>query len=180
MIKAMSIQVGEPQTEEQKELLDMFGIQPLFDDEGRYWYDLIKKFQKNTYKFKISPIGEVLAASQDVSSINPIECSVVEMPNTPYYKKIAEGVYTNLDWYYEDGEFRRLVSANLIRLLKQRELTRVAKITQGLRAKRDLGLASDEELADLQVWLDYAAAVDAVEEVNDAQMPEPPDGQIAR
>lgn len=180
MIKAMSIQVGEPQTEEQKELLDMFGIQPLFDDEGRYWYDLIKKFQKNTYKFKISPIGEVLAASQDVSSINPIECSVVEMPNTPYYKKIAEGVYTDLDWYYEDGEFRRLVSANLIRLLKQRELTRVAKITQCLRAKRDLGLASDEELADLQVWLDYAAAVDAVEEVNDAQMPEPPDGQIAR
>ena len=180
MIKAMSIQVGEPQTEEQKELLDMFGIQPLFDDEGRYWYDLIKKFQKNTYKFKISPIGEVLAASQDVSSINPIECSVVEMPNTPYYKKIAEGVYTDLDWYYEDGEFRRLVSANLIRLLKQRELTRVAKITQGLRAKRDLDLASDEELADLQVWLDYAAAVDAVEEVNDAQMPEPPDGQIAR
>lgn len=180
MIKAMNIQVGEPQTEEQKKLLDMFGIQPLFDDEGRYWYDLIKKFQNNTYKFKISPIGEVLAASQDVSSINPIECSVVEMPNTPYYKKIAEGVYTDLDWYYEDGEFRRLVSANLIRLLKQRELTRVAKITQGLRAKRDLGLASDEELADLQVWLDYAAAVNAVEEVNDAQMPEPPDGQIAR
>ena len=180
MIKAMNIQVGEPQTEEQKELLDMFGIQPLFDDEGRYWYDLIKKFQKNTYKFKISPIGEVLAAGQDASSINPIECSVVEMPNTPYYKKIAEGVYTDLDWYYEDGEFRRLVSANLIRLLKQRELARVAKITQGLRSKRDLGLASDEELADLQVWLDYAAAVNAVEEVNDAQMPESPDGQIAR
>ena len=176
----MNVQVGKPQTEEQKELLDMLNIQPLFDDKGRYWYDLIKKFQKNTYKFKISPTGEVLASSQDVSAINPIGGSVVEMPGTPYYKKIAESIYTELDWYYEDGEFRRLVSANQIRLLKQRELTRIAKLTQGLRSKRDLGLASEEELADLQVWLDYAAEVNAVEEVNDAQMPESPDGKSIR
>lgn len=55
----------------------------LQDDSGEDWYDVLPKFQNDTWKVVYDSASNVVLAKQDVSQVNPNTFSVLEVQTLP-------------------------------------------------------------------------------------------------
>lgn len=82
MIHLKNIQVQNAKTPEQLELTKRFDVAWLFSEDGKNWYEELKNFAPDTLKIAYDRKGVIRSVNMDVTTINPINKSVIELPAT--------------------------------------------------------------------------------------------------
>ncbi|HBM0096111.1 TPA: DUF4376 domain-containing protein [Salmonella enterica subsp. enterica serovar Blitta] len=82
MMHLKNIRAMDPKTPKQLELTRRFHVIWLFTEDGKNWYDELKKFAPDTLKIAYDSEGVICHVETDVTTINPNGKSVVELPAT--------------------------------------------------------------------------------------------------
>ncbi|EBU1221967.1 TPA: DUF4376 domain-containing protein [Salmonella enterica subsp. enterica serovar Java] len=82
MMHLKNIQAQKAKTPEQSELTNQFGVIWLLSEDGKNWYDELKNFAPDTLKIAYDSDGVIRCVDMDVTAINPLGKSVVELSAT--------------------------------------------------------------------------------------------------
>lgn len=126
----------------------------LRDDSENDWYELLETFPDSAWKLRIDTNNAVRGFTKDASSLFPDECSVAVVDSIP------EGLDTSGRWVWEgDSVVERVPTKDeLIALVDRQKNALMAAATAAIAPLQDavdLGIATDEELAQLKGWKTY-------------------------
>lgn len=141
------------------------GVMFLSDKKGNDWYELQKGFSANTLKIVFDENGVINSASYDASTLWPQSFSLAEVDVIPESfdirsrgdkwvfngKKIIERVYSAA----ELTEQAEAMKGSLLATASQ-------KISP-LQDAKELGIATDAELAQLKQWMLYRVLVSRID-----------------
>ncbi|EFQ8286942.1 tail fiber assembly protein [Salmonella enterica subsp. enterica serovar Napoli] len=177
MMHLKNISAGNPKTMAQFQLTKRSGVIWLFSEDGQNWYEEQKNFAADTLKIAYDKNGVIVNISKDVSTINPSDLSVVELPNITANRradiyggwvfdgeKVIKRVYTS-------EELRQQAEVKKLKLLEEAETV----ITPLARAVKR-GIATDEEIKRLDAWELYSVMVNRV----DTASPDWPDVPVSQ
>ncbi len=130
------------------------------------WYVLQKTFGRNTLKVVYGGNGVVVQASDDASTLWPVDASVAEIPT----EQIPKGFSLPLrgaDWQYNGKrivprvytaeEQQRMAEQRQVSLMREAEAI-IAPLGRAVR----LGMASDKEKGRLGAWERYSVLLSRV------------------
>ncbi|QXB04708.1 tail fiber assembly protein [Providencia rettgeri] len=137
----------------------------LEDEEGNDWYALQKNFKEDTLKILFNDENRVVSYSFDVSSLTPTNLSAAEIPQ----EKIPDDFFTNTTGYkFIDNEIKPVIhtyeeEVAIANSKKQTLLSEANSIIATLQDAVDLGMATDEEKAQLIAWKKYRVLLNRVD-----------------
>lgn len=143
----------------------------LRDEDGVDWYECQSDYGSDSYKVAYDNNGLIVASCQDVSSLFPVDLSVVEVESLP------EGFSIGL-WVFKDGKIQpRQYTQDELReqaeAKKAELLSAAAAEIAPLQDAVDLDMATDEEKAQLLAWKKYRVLLNRVDTSN-PEWPERP------
>jgi len=100
MLHLKNIAKANPKTAEQYQLTRNFGVEWLFSEDGKNWYEEQKNFAPDTIKIAYLPSGQVFAVEKDVTGLNPEGMSVLELPDITANRRIDDSGF----WFYRAGD----------------------------------------------------------------------------
>ncbi|EAA4528828.1 tail fiber assembly protein [Salmonella enterica subsp. enterica] len=177
MMHLKNISAGNPKTMAQFQLTKRSGVIWLFSEDGQNWYEEQKNFAADTLKIAYDKNGVIVNISKDVSTINPSDLSVVELPNITANRRAdiyggwvfdGENVIKRV---YTSEELRQQAEVKKLKLLEEAETV----ITPLARAVKR-GIATDEEIKRLDAWELYSVMVNRV----DTASPDWPDVPVSQ
>ena len=140
----------------------------LISEDGKDWYDCQKEFKEDTYKLQLSPDDRLVALTQDVSSLFPYNCSVVEIEKLPEFIQLKRGcVVGDYIFDYETNEIKeRTLSETEIKSKVDREIDVLlkdiySKITP-LQYAVDLKISTSSEEELLNKYKKYAVELSRI------------------
>jgi len=155
----------EELNEKETLLADSHGITFLSDPKYNDWYQLQKQFSPDTLKIVFDEKGVINAASYDASTLWPQSFNLAEVNFIPEnFKKIPTGG----EWVF-DGEkiTLRVYSGNelaeQVAYKKNTLLTEASVIISPLQDAKELGIATVNELAELNKWMLYRVSVSRID-----------------
>ena len=164
MMHLKNIVSGNAKTREQYHLTKRFSVVWLFSEDGKNWYDEQKNFAADTLKMAYDDNGIIVCITTDVSAIDPIGMSVVELPNiTANRRSDASG-----NWMYRDGQvIKRVYTRDELITQAEDEKTRLlakaATKTAPLQDAVDIERATEVETALLLAWKTYRVALNRID-----------------
>lgn len=154
MLHVKNISIGEPKTMADYQLSKHAGVMWLYSEDGQNWYEVQKHFRAETLKVAYAHDGGVACLSYDVSAINPIGLSVIEIENNTANRQIDLSGY----WFFREGQF--VFNYQLKAEDKRKQLLAEAdRVFQDKHYDVCLGFISDEEKVQLRAWRDYIQAL---------------------
>lgn len=144
----------------------------LRDENGLDWYECQGEFSDNTVKIVYDDKGLICSTSKTVSSLWPVNASIVEVEVVPV------GFDANGKWKYIDGEITEIppdfiASAESTRkMLMGEAYAAIAPLQDAV----DLSMATDEEIALLLAWKEYRVLLSRIDvnQAPDIQWPQQP------
>lgn len=164
MMHLKNISIGNAKTAEQYQLTRRVGVIWLYSEEGKNWYEEQKNFSPDTLKIAYDTKGIIVCIDKDVSAINPMGLSVVELPNiTANRRADASG-----NWMYQDGQvikrvYTRDEFATQAEAEKARLLAEATTAMAPLQDAVDIGRATEAETALLFEWKTYRVALNRID-----------------
>ena len=145
-----------PDAGERAELNAEFSALFLRSQGGVDWYDAQTRFKPDTLKIVYDQSCIIVGYSTDVSTLVPYRCSVVEMS----LSAVPDTLTNDNTWQFIDGEIipREYTPADQVDKAGGEKLARLAyaaNVIAPLQDAVDLGMATDEELAQLKAWKTY-------------------------
>lgn len=145
-----------PDAGERAELNVEFSALFLRSQGGVDWYDAQTRFKPDTLKIVYDQSRVIVGYSSDVSTLVPYHCSVVEMS----LSAVPDTLTDDNTWQFIDGEIipREYTPAEQADKAGGEKLARLAyaaNVIAPLQDAVDLGMATDEELAQLKAWKTY-------------------------
>lgn len=142
------------------------------------WYELQKTFARNTLKVVYAENGVVIQASYDVSTLWPVNASVVEIP-TEQIPKAFTLPLRGTNWQYNGQRLvPRVYSAEEQRILAERQkkllMEEAETILSPLERAVRLGMATEDEVKRLNAWEIYSVKLSRVD-TNKAEWPAKPE-----
>ncbi|EKD9930510.1 tail fiber assembly protein [Escherichia coli] len=170
-----NIVAGEPQTEEQRELTEKLGIVWLYDENGKNWYEEQKNFQADTLKIAYDKNGIIRIIDKDVSAINPVGLSVVELKDTEENARadISE------EWMFKDGKItERIYTPEELKQQAEQKKAALQEEAESVitllgRTIR-LNMTAGNEREQLEAWERYSVMLSRVDTAN-PEWPDKPD-----
>ncbi|MXF04483.1 tail fiber assembly protein [Escherichia coli] len=170
-----NIVAGEPQTEEQRELTEKLGIVWLYDENGKNWYDEQKNFQADTLKIAYDKNGIIRIIDKDVSAINPVGLSVVELKDT------EENARADIsgEWMFKDGKItERIYTPEELKQQAEQKKAALQEEAESVitllgRTIR-LNMTAGNEREQLEAWERYSVMLSRVDTTN-PEWPDKPD-----
>lgn len=117
----------------------------LIDEDGLDWYDSQDKFEKK-YKLAINADGLIQSVSEYISSLFPVNLSVVETDELP--DDFSEKSMLQGEWKW-DGETVIPVSDELLLQATRKTVSQLSLEAFALQCAADAGTASSEQLETL-------------------------------
>lgn len=153
-----------PDAGERAELNAEFSALFLRSQGGVDWYDAQTRFKPDTLKIVYDQSRVIVGYSTDVSTLVPYRCSVVEMS----LSAVPDALTDDNTWQFIDGEIipREYTPAEQVDKAGGEKLARlayVANVIAPLQDAVDLGMATDEELAQLKAWKTYRVLLSRVD-----------------
>lgn len=178
MLHLKNIAKANPKTAEQYQLTRDFGVEWLFSEDGKNWYEEQKNFSPDTIKIAYLPSGQVFAVEKDVTGLNPEGMSVLELPDITANRRINDSGF----WFYRDES---LVYNYALKAKVEREerIKTASSAVYDLEQDLLLGLISDEDKEKLRQSRLYVRALRNLElttitdktSFNAIQWPQAPD-----
>ena len=164
MMHLKNITVGNAKTLEQYQLTRRVGVIWLFSEEGKNWYEEQKNFASDSLKVAYDGKGVIVCISTDVSAISPTGLSVVELPNITANRRADNSG----QWMYQDGKVvkRSYTDDELMTQAERTSAQLMAEANQKiapLQAALDVGIATEDELAQLKEWKTYLVLLSRVD-----------------
>lgn len=158
MLHLKNISEGRPQTQAQYQLSKRQGIVWLYSDSGEDWYAKQNEFSQDTLKIAYLNSGLVVWVGKDVTTLNPIGMSVIELPDTTANRRITASNY----WFYRNDDF---VYDYRLKAEDDREdlILQISSKTGAWERDLLLGLISDEDKEKLKAYRVYAKALLAMD-----------------
>lgn len=154
-----------PEEKEKKEIVESgLGITFLKSTSGIDWYDCQKYFSPSTVKVSFDDSGIIRQVSQDISSLFPMNMSVAEVDASG----VPDDVSANGKWFF-DGKKITAYQPTQSELIAQADATKSSLMTAAnemiapLQDAVDLGMATDEEVAQLTAWKQYRVLLNRVD-----------------
>lgn len=153
-----------PDTGERAELNAEFSALFLRSQGGVDWYDAQTRFKPDTLKIVYDQSRIIVGYSTDVSTLVPYHCSVVEMS----LSAVPDALTDDNTWQFIDGEIipREYTPAEQTDKAGGEKLARLAyaaNVIAPLQDAVDLGMATDEELAQLKAWKTYRVLLSRID-----------------
>lgn len=141
------------------------------------WYGLQKTFARNTLKVVYADNGVLIQASDDISTLWPIDASVVEIPTEQIPKEFTLPL-TGADWQYNGQRIVPRVytpeeQQAMAERHKQMLMAEAESVLAPLERASRLGMATAEEKACLNAWEVYSVKLNRVD-VTQPEWPEKP------
>lgn len=173
MLHIKNIKKCSPKNEDQAHLVSAYNVTLLFDEEGVYWYDTVKKFSSNTYKILYDSTGCIFQIEDDASRLSPFDGSNVLEVRGDEVKNLRNKIYSLekdiVCWKVLDGRLVFSPSEQDIKFLKNTELEWIRGKVDIYKTRETLNLLSLEEEQYLAALLDYAKLVDKCSSGEDLQ-----------
>ncbi|HFG7809404.1 TPA: DUF4376 domain-containing protein [Salmonella enterica subsp. enterica serovar Java] len=118
MMHLKNIQAQNAKTPEQLELTKRFDVIWLFSEDGKNWYDELKNFAPDTLKIAYDSDGIIRCVGMDVTAINPLGKSVVELPATTANRRADNSGR----WGFDGTNIIDLMTTDKAREQKTREI----------------------------------------------------------
>lgn len=152
-----------PDDERSLSLIKEHNVEFYISDEGQDWYSSQGDFLPDTLKVAYDKNGIIRCISNDVTSINPCDFSIVEVE----FNAINNNVDISGDWIFDDGEIKlRQYSQDELREqaeVKKTGLLSAAAVAIGpLQDAVDEGMATPEETAALSEWKKYRVLLNRI------------------
>ncbi|EHV73082.1 caudovirales tail fiber assembly protein [Escherichia coli DEC6D] len=113
MMHLKNIKAGNAKTLEQYELTKKHGVIWLYSEDGKNWYEEVKKFQPDTIKIVYDENNIIVAITKDASTLNPEGYSVVEIPDITANRRADDSG----KWMFKDGAvIKRVYTEEELRL----------------------------------------------------------------
>ncbi len=159
-----NIIAGNPKTVEQYQLTRDFAVIWLWSEDGKNWYEEVKKFQPDTIKIVYDKNNIIVAVTRDATTLNPEGFSVVEIPDITANRRAD----ISGNWMFKDGAvIRRVYTEEELRLQaenqKQRLLQQAREKMQFWQTQLALGIISDSDRQQLMSWMRYVQQVEATD-----------------
>lgn len=147
----------------------------LISDDGQDWYECQKKYKDNTLKVEYSANGTIVRASRDVSRLCPYNASVIEIEFDGELD-IRQYYVSNDKVVRKDAKILAQEAKQETDRIKQALISDAQQRMQTLHTKLVLGRINKTEQQQLNQWLDYIDAIEAVDTPTapDIQWPEQP------
>jgi hypothetical protein len=145
-----------------KDWLNSQDIQFLRSEDGRDWYLVQSEFASDTVKIIHDERGIICAASLDVSSLpGPVNQSVTEIS----FDALPEGFAPDCKWRLSDSLIIpvEVDNAGLAEQQKAARLIEAAAAIAPLQDAVELGIATDDEAAQLITWKKYRVLLNRVD-----------------
>ena len=165
----------QPVKGKQAELAENHNVIFLRTEDGTDWYEAQKKFSADTMKLVIDDKGVIRSFSRDVTTLWPVDYSVVEVEYTPLF----DNVWIDGGWQYRGGKVspRVYTQAELAEQAERKKSSLLAEAMAAIapleRAVK-LGIATSDELASLEAWERYSVMVNRVD-ISKPEWPEKPE-----
>lgn len=151
------------------------GIQYFIDAEGNDWFKSLPKFTKKFSLAIDNDTGVIRSISEDTSRLYPVGMTVVEIDSLP------EGCDIFGNWVFKNGDIipREISQAEREQISKKTKsslLDLAAKAMAPLQDAKELRIATDIELSQLNEWMAYRVALNRVDisKPADIEWPEAP------
>lgn len=164
----------QPTEGKQAELAENRNVMFLRAEDGTDWYDAQKKFAADTMKLVIDDNGVIRSFSRDVTTLWPVNSSVVEVE----HNELFDNVWIDGGWQYRDGKVSPRVYTH-DELVEQAErkksslLAEAESVISPLERAVRLNIATDDERARLEAWERYSIMVNRVD-TSKPEWPEKP------
>lgn len=172
MLHIKNLKKSPPKNEEQAHLASAYNIVLLFDEEGAYWYDTVKKFSLGTYKILYDSAGRICQVEDDASRLSPFEGgNVLEVKEGDEVKNLRNKIYSlekeAACWKVLNGSVVFAPNEQDVEQLKNIELDWVKQEVGPYKTKEFLDLLSLEEAYSLDALLHYAKLVNKCSSLSD-------------
>lgn len=154
MMHLKNIRAQKAKTPEQLELTKRFNVIWLFSEDGKNWYDELKRLSPDTLKIAYNSDGVIHYVAKDASAINPDGLSVVELPATTANRRAD----ISGRWGFDGENVTDLMTVEKARRVKRDEINRWRDNQEGSSAvfewnghRWDASKASQERLSSILV-----------------------------
>ncbi|HFP3784736.1 TPA: tail fiber assembly protein [Escherichia coli] len=159
-----NIIAGNPKTVEQYQLTRDFAVIWLWSEDGKNWYEEVKKFQPDTIKIVYDKNNIIVAVTRDATTLNPEGFSVVEIPDITANRRADDSG----KWLFADGRVvkREYTEQELQQQAESQKaalLSEAESVIQPLERSVRLNMATDEERTRLEAWERYSVMVSRVD-----------------
>lgn len=142
------------------------------------WYELQKTFARNTLKVVYAENGVIIQASDDASTLWPVNAAVAEIPTEQTPKGFTLPL-TSADWQYNGQRIVPRVytpeeQQAMVERRKQTLMVEAESVLAPLERAVRLGMATDDEKARLNAWEIYSVKLNRVD-TNNAEWPAKPE-----
>ena len=177
MMQIKNIKAGNAKTLEQYEFTKKHGVIWLYSEDGKNWYEEVKKFQTDTIKIDYDENNIIVAITKDASTLNPEGYSVVEIPDITANRRADDSG----KWMFKDGAvIKRVYTEEELRLQTETQkkilLQQAREKTQFWQTQLTLGIITDSDRQQLMNWMRYVQQVETTDtSVLPVTFPEPPE-----
>lgn len=152
------------------------GISFLRDDEGNDWYKSQSRFKAETLKVVYGTDGVIYSADYDVSALWPLGMSVSEVKKSA----VPEGFSIDGSWHF-DGKSIIPAPKDHVADAEEEKSRRLAMANTAIAPLQDateLGMATEQETAQLQEWKKFRVLLSRVDpsKAPEIEWPTPPKG----
>lgn len=160
------------------EMANRIKAQFICTSDKQDWYELQKSFARNTLKVVYAENGVIIQASDDASTLWPVDASVTEIPTEQIPKGFALPL-AGADWQYNGQRIvPRVYTPEEQRALadrrKQALMAEAEAILAPLERAVRLKMATDDEKTRLNAWEIYSVKLNRVD-TNNAEWPTKPE-----
>ncbi|MDE1478333.1 tail fiber assembly protein [Xenorhabdus bovienii] len=147
----------------------------LISDDGQDWYECQKKYREDTLKVEYYEDGTIARVSRDASRLCPYNASVIEIEFDGELD-IKQYYVSNDKVVRKDAKILAQEAKQETDRIKQALISDAQQRMQTLHTKLVLGRINKTEQQQLNQWLDYIDAIEAVDTSTapDIQWPEQP------
>lgn len=157
------------------ELFNGDGIQYFIDAAGNDWFKSLPKFTKKFSLAIDNDTGVVRSISEDTSRLYPVGLTVVEVDSLP------DGCDIFGDWVYKNGRVtpREIPQHEVEENARKKKESLISSVTRTLAPLQDakeLGVATDKEIDELNELMLYRIALNRVDtsQGKDIEWPQSP------
>lgn len=127
-------------------------------DDGARWYSAVSEFKDSTFKIMYDADGIIRSITNDASTLNPANCSVVEV------SKIPDGCTHDGSWMYDGKKIKARVKSE--DEIKEANLSTLRKLrrnaSDALLMLQCVTAPTDEQKRDIDALTAYLADLSAV------------------
>ena len=163
MMKLKNLVIYIPKEDTEAHELSKMGAAFLKDENDLDWYESQSLFKTDTLKIAYSSDGAIRAASEDVSTLWPIDMSVVEIDKD----NVPDGFIADGNWLF-DGKKIVAIPVDLVVEAETKRKYLLDEANEFINqqqwpSKLMLGRLFEDEKKNFNRWLDYIDALNAVD-----------------